>query len=216
MPVATSATVIEMEERVPAGQSSPGRPAGRRLLRRDERRAQLLRAAATAFLVGGYAGTSLDDVAAQAGVTRMIIYRHFDSKRDLYREVLLDTRRRIEARIGPPDQFGPQSVHDLVLAARADPDGFRLLYRHARREPDFAGYVDELGVNASRNADRRLGQLIPDAPRRAWIASLLPAVTTDAIVTWLDAGQPVEPDELARTIHAVMRTLTDPEASRGQ
>lgn len=205
-----------MEESVPAAESSPGRPAGRRLLRRDERRAQLLRAAATAFLAGGYAGTSLEDVAAQAGVTRMIIYRHFDSKQDLYREVLLDTRRRIEARIGTPEQFGPQSVRDLVLAARADPDGFRLLYRHTRREPDFAGYVDELGVTASRNADRWLVPLIPDAARRAWIASLLPAVTTDAILTWLDAGQPIEPDELARTIRAVMRTITEPGDDRGQ
>src|ERR1700753_3657268 len=121
MSVTTSATVIEMEERVPAGQSSPGRPAGRRLLRRDERRAQLLRAAATAFLVGGYAGTSLDDVAAQAGVTRMIIYRHFDSKRDLYREVLLDTRRRIEARIGPPDPVVPPGGHGRVAGAPAGP-----------------------------------------------------------------------------------------------
>jgi AcrR family transcriptional regulator len=216
MTVTTSVTVTIMEESVPTGGGSPGRPAGRRLLRRDERRAQLLRAAATAFLAAGYAGTSLEDVAAEAGVTRMIIYRHFDSKRDLYREVLLDTRRRIEARVGPPEQFGPQSVHDLVLAARADPDGFRLLYRHARREPDFAGYVDELGVTASRNADRWLGQLIPDASRRAWIASLLPAVTTDAILTWLDAGQPIDSGELARTIRAVMRTLTEPEADHGQ
>ncbi len=207
----------------PAGEGAPVRPVKRRLLRRDERRAQLVGAAAQAFLAGGFAATSLDDVAAQAGVTKMIIYRHFDSKSDLYRAVLLDTRQRIEARIGAPEQFGPQALQGLVLAARENSDGFRLLYRHARREPDFAGYVDELGLTASRNADRWLRELIPDPPRRAWIASLLPALTIDAILTWLDTGQPVGPDEVAATVNAAMRTLvtvspapgTSPADARG-
>lgn len=197
-----------MSESTPVSQDAPTRP-GRRLLRRDERRAQLIRAAAHAFLAGGFAATSLDDVAAQAGVTKMIIYRHFDSKRDLYHAVLLDARERIRARIGAPEQFGPGTLYDLALAARENPDGFRLLYRHARREPEFAGYVDELSITASRNADHWLRERIPDPRRRAWIASLLPALVADAILTWLDAAQPVDADELAHTIRAAMRALTE-------
>lgn len=199
--------VTLMSAHTSSGEGATAQPAKRHLLHRDERRAQLIRAAARAFLAGGFAATSLDDVAAQAGVTKMIIYRHFDSKSDLYHAVLLDTRQRIEARIGVPEQFGPQALQGLVLAARENPDGFRLLYRHARREPDFAGYVDELSLTASRNADPWLRELIPDPPRRAWIASLLPALTIDAILSWLDTGQPVGPDEVAVTVNAAMRTL---------
>ena len=55
---------------------------------RDERQAPILRAAAAAFARTGFAGTSMDDVAAEAGITRLIVYRHFDSKEDLYRAVL--------------------------------------------------------------------------------------------------------------------------------
>jgi AcrR family transcriptional regulator len=199
-----------MSADTPVAEGAPVQPGKRRLLRKDERRAQLVEAAARAFLAGGFAATSLDDVAAQAGVTKMIIYRHFDSKSDLYRAVLLDTRQRIEARVGAPEQFGPRALSNLVLAARDNPDGFRLLYRHARREPDFAGYVDELNDNARRNADRWLREIIPDPARRAWIASLLPALAFDAIVTWLDTGQPVGPDEVATTVNAAMRTLARP------
>jgi AcrR family transcriptional regulator len=197
-----------MSADTPAAQGAPAQPSKRRLLGRDERRAQLIQAAAHAFLAGGFAATSLDDVAAEAGVTRMIIYRHFGSKSDLYRAVLLDTRQRIEARIGAPEQFGPDVLHNLVLAARENPDGFRLLYRHARREPDFAEYVDELSRTARRNADGWLRDLIPDPGRRAWIASLLPTLAFDAIVTWLDTDQPVEPDEVAGTVNAAMRALS--------
>jgi AcrR family transcriptional regulator len=205
------AMVPRMSANPPTAEEVTGRPVKRRLLRRDERRAQLVGAAARAFLRGGFAATSLDDVAAQAGVTKVIIYRHFDSKSDLYRAVLLDTRQRIEARIGAPEQFGPQALKNLVLAAQDNPDGFRLLYRHARHEPDFAGYVDELRLTARRNADGWLGELIPDPSRRAWIASLLPALTIDGILTWLDAGQPVGPDEVARAINAAMRALAVPD-----
>ncbi|MGH9248879.1 MAG: helix-turn-helix domain-containing protein [Acidimicrobiales bacterium] len=44
----------------------------------------LLAAAARAFARGGFAATGLDDVAAEAGVSRVLTYRHFDSKEQLY------------------------------------------------------------------------------------------------------------------------------------
>ena len=55
---------------------------------RAQRREQILAAATRAFARGGFANTGLDAVAAEAGVTPVILYRHFASKADLYREVL--------------------------------------------------------------------------------------------------------------------------------
>ena len=55
-----------MSADTPVGEGVPAQQAKRRLLRRDERRAQLVGAAARAFLTRGFAATSLDDVAAQA------------------------------------------------------------------------------------------------------------------------------------------------------
>ena len=57
---------------------------------RAARRQQIARAAATVFMRGGFDGTSMDDVARQAGVTRLIVYRIFESKDELYRAVLDD------------------------------------------------------------------------------------------------------------------------------
>ena len=57
---------------------APGRK--RRLLARADRAASILRAAARAFARAGYAGTSMDDIATAAGVSKLMLYRHFNSK----------------------------------------------------------------------------------------------------------------------------------------
>lgn len=49
-----------------------------------ERRADLLSCACRTFADGSYRGTTTAEIARAAGVTEPILYRHFDSKRDLY------------------------------------------------------------------------------------------------------------------------------------
>ena len=65
------------------------------LLDRPARRAAILQAAAAAFAERGFADTSMDDVAAAAGITRLIVYRHFPSKEALYVAVLEGVRDRL-------------------------------------------------------------------------------------------------------------------------
>jgi AcrR family transcriptional regulator len=64
-------------------------------LGRRERREQILAAATRAFARTGFAATSLDDVAGEAGITRVILYRHVESKAELYRAVLERAQRRL-------------------------------------------------------------------------------------------------------------------------
>jgi TetR/AcrR family transcriptional regulator len=50
----------------------------------EKRRAALLETACRLFSEGSYRGTTTADIAREAGVTEPVLYRHFDSKRDLY------------------------------------------------------------------------------------------------------------------------------------
>jgi AcrR family transcriptional regulator len=114
-------------------------PASRRLMRRAERRQALVAAATRAFARGGFAATSLDDIAAEAEVARDTIYRNFDSKTDLYRAALEAALQAVKDQFtqtggGRPD---PEGVDVLFAVARDNPDGFRLLFHHAAREPEF-------------------------------------------------------------------------------
>lgn len=54
----------------------------------DERRELIALAAGRLFASNGYAGTRMEDVAAAAHVTKPMVYRHFDSKKDLYLALL--------------------------------------------------------------------------------------------------------------------------------
>ena len=55
---------------------------------REQRRSQLLELATTVFTENGFQATSMDDIAAAAGVTKPVLYQHFDSKETLYIEVI--------------------------------------------------------------------------------------------------------------------------------
>lgn len=60
----------------------------RRRLPAAERRATLVQAASQLFAERGYDHVSLDEVAQRCGVTKVIVYRHFASKKDLYLQLL--------------------------------------------------------------------------------------------------------------------------------
>jgi AcrR family transcriptional regulator len=171
-------------------------------MRRAERREQILDAATRAFARRGFAATGLDDVAAEAAVTHVILYRHFASKSDLYRAVLGRACTRLADTVGV-ENYDESTVSKLLRAAAADPEGFRLLFRHAAREPEFRDVIDAIRYFSTEVAHRHLTERIPEGPWRDWAARLVPIVTVEAVIAWLDAGQP-DPDRAADRIrHAV-------------
>jgi AcrR family transcriptional regulator len=175
----------------------------RQLLRRPERRQALISAAARAFARSGFAATSLEDVATEAGVTRVLIYRHFDSKADLYRAVLDDVSQRLLQETGGPDRLGPDSIAGLLKVARETPDGFRLYFRQAALEPEFRRHADWLRTAMRETAEPYLKRELREATTRRWAAQLIPTVVIEAIIAWLDAGSP-HPDRVAETINAMV------------
>ena len=188
-------------------QVQPPAPPPTRRLPRAERRDQILAAATRAFARSGFAATGLDDIAAEAGISRVILYRHFDSKTDLYRAVLDHACLRLAAAVGG-DEFTASSLDALLDAAGGDPDGFRLLFHHAAREPEFRAEVDRLRADSVDIARRHFTELIPDRAWAEWATQLAPTVAIDAIIAWLDAGQP-DRDRAAERILQVLAAITD-------
>ena len=188
-------------------------PAPRQLLDRAARRETIVTGAASAFAAKGYAATSMEDVAAAAGITKLIVYRHFDSKQALYDEVLEQVSARLR------DEFlaniaagrpGAGSVRALVTVAREDPAGFTLLWRHAAREPQFAEHADELRRRAVTASERLLSAFsIGGERRRHWAAATLVSYLVEAVLNWLDEGTPQDDDELVEMLARSLPALVE-------
>jgi len=72
-----------------------------------ERRASIVEAAGPLFGERGYAATRLEDIATAAGVTKPILYRHFDSKKALYLALLERHREDLGSFAGAIPREGP-------------------------------------------------------------------------------------------------------------
>jgi len=96
----------------------------------------------------------------------------------------------------------------LVAAAAGDPAGFRLLFHHAGREPQFRADTDLFGAEMVAMAYDHLAAAIPDPGWARWAAHLAPTATLASISAWLDAGQP-EPATAAARIRHVISSITD-------
>lgn len=183
------------------GSSKGPAPAGiRRQLPRKERRQQIIDAARHAFARSGFADTMLDEVAAEAGISRMLLYRHFESKAELYQSVLDDASSRLEKAIGGHEAIGADTVPKMIAFAEADPDGFRLLFHFSAREAEFRPYADEQERISVALASERLADRIPDEPTRHWVAHLIASLPVQAVLAWLNANRPIPADQLAVVI----------------
>ena len=90
-----------------------------------ERRAQLLEVAAQILAEDGADGVRIPDVAARAGVSRPIVYKHFSNRQDILIGILEDfgerLRIRFEETLGPnPEQMDIKPALREVIEATCD------------------------------------------------------------------------------------------------
>jgi AcrR family transcriptional regulator len=167
-------------------------------LPRAERQAAILSGAAVAFAGTGYAATSMEEIAAASGITKLIVYRHFDSKEELYRAVLQRVFDRLAEEFVAGYQQDPYEpgvgARSMLTAARENPAGFHLLWRHAAREPQFAEYARELRDHAV-DASRALLEGRVDPTLHEWAAQTVVGYLVEATLNWLEYGDPARDDE---------------------
>lgn len=114
----------------------------------------ILKAATEAFLAHGYAGVSIDQIAAQAGVSKPTIYSHFEGKEQLFVAIMNSICDNFEEPfLGPDadsedlptilnkiaDNYTRSILHPGVIAMH------RLLVAEAERFPELSRRYYEVG-----------------------------------------------------------------------
>jgi AcrR family transcriptional regulator len=161
-----------------------------------ERRTALIAAAKDAFAERGFAATSMDDVAAAAGVSRLIVYRHFDSKEALYDVVVAEVASTlVDALHESIDTPGAAAVRALLTVARADPNGFTVLWQHAAREPQFAAHAAGFRAPAVAFVRTLLTRAGVADDRVGWAAETLLSFAIAAVTHWVEHEPPERDDE---------------------
>lgn len=122
--------------------------------RREAKRRQITEAARTLFLAQGFAGTSMDAVTAEAGVSKQTLYAYFPTKVDLLAAVLFGAMSELQ--LHPPHPVRPETREDLrqsmvgfatmLIATLLRPDTIaliRLVLGEAFRVPELRAAVRE-------------------------------------------------------------------------
>ncbi|MFF3730265.1 TetR family transcriptional regulator [Streptomyces sp. NPDC002476] len=136
------------------------RPASTRRARRvrmtgKERREQLLDIGRTLFADKGFEGTSVEEIAARAGVSKPVVYEHFGGKEGLYAVVVDREMRRLLDMVtgaltaGHPRELLEQAAFALLDYIETYTDGFRILVRDspvAQSTGTFASLISDIAT----------------------------------------------------------------------
>jgi AcrR family transcriptional regulator len=121
-----------------------------------ERREQLIEIARSLFAERGFEGTSIEEVASRAEVSKPIVYEHFGGKEGLYavvvdrevRQLLGMMRSSLTA--GHPRDLLEQAVFALLDYVEQSSDGFRILVRDSPIGSETGSFVSIIGDIATR------------------------------------------------------------------
>jgi AcrR family transcriptional regulator len=175
----------------------------------SDRRLAILESARAAFADGGFHQTSLDAVAERAGVSKALIYEHFDSKRELYLAMLEmhveELVERVSAAVTAADQpeermrSGLEAFFAFVEERRS---AWRIMFRNPG-DPDVAVYMERLrdGVAAVVAAlmSEEAEQAFPDVPERERIIQMVAQQMVgamQALADWWDLHREIPREQV--------------------
>jgi len=205
---------------VPLKAVSGESPVSRVRMSGKERREQLLDIGRTLFADKGFDGTSVEEIADKAHVSKPVVYEHFGGKEGLYavvvdREVgrLLD---RITASLqgNHPRELLEQAAGALLDYVEKDTDGFRILVRDspvASSGGTFASMISDIATQVehvlagefkSRGYDPKLAGLYSQA---------LVGMVALTGQWWLDARKPKRDEVAAHLVNLAWNGLSNLE-----
>jgi AcrR family transcriptional regulator len=145
------------------------KPSPRKRMSAATRRASIEAVATDVFAARGYRGASIDEIARRCGVTPPVLYDHFASKQDLYKQLLkrhfADLRGIWRENLpgkAPARERVAKSVDAWFAYIEAHPFAGRMLFRDTSGDPELAALHEQVAAG-SRAAVMRIFAAEPGA-----------------------------------------------------
>jgi AcrR family transcriptional regulator len=108
------------------------------------RREQILDVSVQVFAHRGFHSTSMNDVAEAAGVTKPVLYQHFDSKQDLYMALLEEAGARLRNAVH-------KAVSEATTGKQQTEFGYKAYFRWVAEDHD--AFLLLFGSRANRDEE---------------------------------------------------------------
>ncbi|GAB95255.1 AcrR family transcriptional regulator [Kineosphaera limosa] len=192
---------------------------GRSRMTGKQRREQLIHIGRTLFADRGFEGTTVEEIAAKAGVSKPVVYEHFGGKEGLYAVVVDREIRTLLDGITEAlttEVTGPRGLVELAALALLDyidssTDGFRILVRDSptgQSTGSFASLISDIAsqvehILAAEFKRRRLD------PRAApMYAQMLVGMVALTGQWWLDSRKYNKADVAAHLVNLAWNGLS--------
>jgi AcrR family transcriptional regulator len=175
----------------------------------EARRAQLLTVAREVFAEDGYHGAAMEKIAQRAGVTKPVLYQHFEGKKELYLALLDSDMARLLAQVSKAIE-GADENHDRIRRGvtayfnyiDSNVDSFRLLFRETMgADPEFRESIDRFHDAA---AGAMAAIIADEAGKPLELAELLArgvmGMAEAAATWWIDRKQEISKAELVNDL----------------
>jgi AcrR family transcriptional regulator len=169
------------------------------------RRAAILDAAMEAFATRGYHGTSIDDVATAAGISKALIYEHFSSKRDLHETLITQQADELFGRLranAAPDRPAEERLRGGMNAffgfVEERREAWRALFRDAA-DPQLGDVADRVQHEATAAIAALMRDdpaMSDDSPEDVEIIAQMLSGAVQALANWWYEHQDVPRDVL--------------------
>jgi len=209
------------ENVIPLAASSERVAAGHRVrMSGKERREQLLDVGRSLFAAKGFDGTSVEEIADKAGVSKPVVYEHFGGKEGLYAVVVDREVRRLLDRITAslngdhPRMLLEQAAAALLDYVERETDGFRILVRDSPVASTTGTFASMLSDVASQ-VEHVLGAEFKRRGYEPKLAGLYSQALVGMVALtgqwWLDARKPKRDEVVAHLVNLAWNGLSNLE-----
>jgi AcrR family transcriptional regulator len=182
-----------------------------------ERREQLLDVGRRLFAAKGFDGTSVEEIAEKAGVSKPVVYEHFGGKEGLYAVVVDREVRRLLDRVtaslsdGHPRVLLEQAAGALLEYVEKESDGFRILVRDspvASTSGTFSSMISDIATQVEHVLAAQFKALSYDPKLAGLYSQALVGMVALTGQWWLDVRKPGKAEVAAHLVNLAWNGLS--------